>query len=604
MKTTFNAIISPEKIYEIKILETFRERLKGLRLFSFIHPECAVAFKAPCALHTFGMSSDIWVIELDSNFDPLSAPRRCPPDSIIFSGTRARWLAEIQTAPQVVPEARRFNHSSALIVWPFGSLIVRAMQCSARIFILALLMLFFSTLASASPKPLTLAVGESKEVKLDEPPRSLDISQPDVIDVQRLGTSNKILVTALRSGSSRLSAYFLNGQTRQWTFQVGVSGQIAESNPSLSSASLLRLAREIQKRAGLDALIDNGRIAIFGQLQNETQFNALADLCLGRDECLPRYSLTPESIRIQCKFLSKFFSENGFAGIVAEPSIGGVVIKGSAENHDSREKLNNYLRSLISRFNNNVTADKTGEAVIETQLTFFRMNMNQLTALGLSTEKKSSDPSWELVKTTLPSLISQIKSGPKIVMNFPDIVLNALAKKGVMQQIAKPTIVTSSGSKSEIQTGGEILFQSSGHNQKFYAQNYGLIATIQPKYNGSGRILQKIDIKLSTPQSNPNPNALSGMDQSLLTTEVSIKPDEPILLTRISQQVSGKSIVKIPILGHIPIIGELFKNREIQAEDTELWITLKSRLDLSTAPEVTTPHSALREQTPQAHWLD
>ena len=605
MKTVFKAFISSKRIYEFKIPETFFERLRGLKLFSYIHPECGLAFRAPCALHTFGLQSEIWILELDKQFEPVSFPRRCPPNSIVFSGNGAHWLAELYACPQEsISLPDKAKTSSIPVIWTPASSLLNLFKTTIRIFILANLALFFTTLALASQKPINLPVGESKEVRLEEAPRSLDISQPDVIDVQRIGTSNKILITALRSGSSRLSAHFSQGQKKEWYFQVGVSGQIADTHPSLSSASLLRMARDIQRRAGLDAVLDNGRIAIFGQLQNEMQMNVLAELCLGREECLPRYSATPEAIRLQAKYLNRFFMENGFTGISVEASIGGVAVKGSTDGNDSLEKINHYLRTFLSRYNINVIPDKTGQALIESQLTFFKLNMNQLHAIGIAFEKKGNDASQELIKANIPSFIAQIKAGPRINMAFPDVILNALAKKGIIQQIARPTVVTASGGKSDIQTGGELLFRSTGQNQKFYSQNYGLIASIQPRYNGNGRISQKIEIKLANPQTNPNPSALSGMDQNILNTEVSMKPDEHILLTRINQKVSGKSVLKIPILGHIPIIGEIFKSREIQSEDSELWITLRSRLEVSAPPEIQLPDANLIEEKPQAHWMD
>jgi Flp pilus assembly secretin CpaC len=94
------------------------------------------------------------------------------------------------------------------------------------------------------------------------------------------------------------------------------------------------------------------------------------------------------------------------------------------------------------------------------------------------------------------------------------------------------------------------------------------------------------------------------MDQNILNTEISTKPDEHILLTRIQQSVSGKSVIKIPILGHVPIIGELFKSRDLQSEEGELWITLRSRLEISTSPELPKTEPDNSEQQTRAHWLD
>lgn len=604
MKTIFTKFNYTKTVLEVKIPDTFLERLRGLKLFEYMHSHCAVAFKSPCTLHTFGMNSDIWLVGLNEHFKPVTSPEMCPPNTIVYSGPNVYWIAEFQKNPAQDFIFSVQGQSKFTKQWNFSQIYLRIVNFLARIFVLSLIALFFSTIAFASQSQLKLPVGESKEVRLDDAPRSLDISQPDVIDVQRVGTTNKILITALRSGTSKLTAHFNGGMSKQWTFLVGVASDVTNSQPTLSSAALLRLAREIQRRSGLDTVLDNGRIVIFGQMTNETQFSALADLCLGREECLPRYSVHRDAVRIQAKYFKEFFHENGFSGLSVEPSIAGVVVRGSAESSDDLEKIRSTLRTLLSRFTDSIVIDKSGEALIESQLTFFRMNMTQLTALGLMTETKGTESGAEMVKANIPSFIAQITGGPRIHMNFPDVILNALAKKGIIQQIARPIIVVASGGKGEVKTGGELLFQSRGQNQKFFAQNYGLMVTLQPKYIGSGRISQKIDIKISNPQSNPNPNAISGMEQSVLTTEISAKPNEQVLLTRISQQVSGKSVHKIPLIGQIPLIGELFKSRELQAEDTELWIALKCRLEISSPPELSNSDSRLNSQTPTAHWLD
>jgi pilus assembly protein CpaC len=169
---------------------------------------------------------------------------------------------------------------------------------------------------------------------------------------------------------------------------------------------------------------------------------------------------------------------------------------------------------------------------------------------------------------------------------LPSIVLKAMSKKGVIKQIAQPSIVVASGGRGEITSGGELLFQSGGQVQKFLTQNYGITVALQPKLIGKSKIVQRVDLKITHPQADPSQNAVSSLATSSLTTEVSSSSEEQILLARISQQASGKRVTKIPVIGHIPIIGELFKTREITGEDAELWITLKSQLVPSGAPQL------------------
>lgn len=603
MKTIFRNYGS-DSTFEYKIPESYTERLMGLHQYDYIQSNCGLLFKAPCLLHTFGLKKNIWILALDDNLEPIDLPRSCPPNSVVSTSLETKWIAELIHNPNWALKNKKSSENKTYI-WTVSERYLNFCKFFVRTFIVLLASLFIATLAFAGQGPLKLAVGESKEVALEDSPRSLDISHPDVIDVQRIGTTQKILVSALRSGTSRLTAHFMGGGTKQWNFQVGFVSSGTEAVPTLSSGSLLRLAREVQRRSGFETVVDNGRIVIFGQMQNEAQLKALVDLCLGREECLPRYTTSTDALRLQTKFFQSLFQELGFTGIVVESSIAGVIARGTVTAPEQLDKVRGLLRSTLNRFEESITVDKSGEDLIETQLTFFRMNLSQLTALGLSTEPRDTALSGAaLLKAQIPDLLAQLKAGPHIRLNLPDVVLNALSQNGVIQQISRPTLVIASGGKGEVQAGGELIFQTKGQNQKFYVQNYGLIVTLQPKLSGSGRVSHKVDIKLSSPQSNPNPNAISGVEQSVLSTELSAKPDEQILLTRINQQTNGKSIAKVPLLGSIPILGEIFKSREIRADDTELWIALKSRLGSTTPPNLPAHESKLESQTTQPQLLD
>jgi pilus assembly protein CpaC len=601
--------------FEFRIPETFFERLKGVHLFNELPKHTALIFRTPCALHTFGLRHPLWLTLLDEHMSIIGDIEECPPNRIILAFQTAGWIAEFTHRPALAESKSHFKVNQCqikIIKIPLLSserlnrIIHRIypLFISLLVFLCLILSLVFSAMGFAASGPIKLPIGESKEVTLDEAPRSLDISQPDVIDVQRIGATNKILVSALRSGTSRLTARFNNGENRQWSFSVGIPNPTNDIPATLSSGSLIRLARDIQRRTGLETVIDNGRIVIFGYLQNEAQFKAIVDVCFGRDECLPRYAASEEALRLQTKFMQTLFKNLGYSGLTVEASLGGLVIKGSTENPEALEKFRRLTSSILSKVTESITVDKSGESLIETQLTFLRMSANKLTSFGLSTTQKNADSGSELVRAGLPTFLKQWRDGPKISMNFPDLVLNALAQKGVVQQLARPTIVISSGGKGEVQTGGELLFQSKGEHQKFFVQSYGLIVTLQPRLSGTGLILQKVDIKLSNPQANPNPNSVSSFDQSVLTTEIGSKPNQQILLTRINQQFSGKSVSKIPIIGHIPIIGELFKSRELISDDSELWIAIKSSIGEAATVELPIPEQANSPETPSAHWLD
>ncbi|NBW81163.1 hypothetical protein EBR21_05355 [bacterium] len=554
------------------------------------------------------MKIDLWMLPLDKNLEPILPAQRCPPNSIFFAGTKAPWVAECVAEPAGCSHLpNRKSNSDFFMTLPTSIRMTNAYFFLKRLpFLLTLLLLtiLFSSIGWAAKGPIKMPVGENKEVQLEQAPRSLDISQPDVVDVQRIGSSNKILITGLRSGTSRLTAKFSDGSSREWIFQVGVQDSLPESQASLSSGSLLRLARELQKRGGFETVIDNGRIVIFGNLLNEAQFKALLDACLGRDECLPRYYQSEEASRIQRNFFSTFFKQVGQGNLEIDVIPGGIKVAGSVTNDEALSITRTHLRSVLNRFIEDIQIDKSRSVLVESQLTFFRMDINQLDALGIAPSTKNSDAGNELVRAGISDFVKSFKQGPKMMLKFPDLVLNALAHKGVLNQLAQPSLVVASGAKGEVQTGGEWLFQSQGQHQKFLTQNFGLTVTIQPHVILNDIIKQKIDIRLSNPSADSNTSAISSLDQSVLSTEITSRANEQLLLTRINQKTKGKSVSKIPILGHIPILGEIFKSRETHDNGSELWIAIRNRIGFSeTTPRIEVNPNPDND-TPTPQWLD
>lgn len=608
MKTYFKKFNQNDAVYELKRPTTFSEKKKGVFGFSFIGRNCAIIYKTPCILHTFGLKSNLWMLKLNKNFNPVSQPIACPENSIFISSGCSEWIAEFVQKPEITLASDDSSYSSDLVITlPLTKKGVRFSNSKVKyaIVLLSLLLTFLiSSVAIAAKGPIKLPVGENKEVQLDQSPRSLDISQPDIIDVQRIGDTSKILVTGLRSGISKLSARFHDGSTRDWIFQVGLQDAFHEAPASLSSGSLVRLARELQKRGGFETVIDNGRIVIFGLLNNDAQFKALVDACLGRDECLPRYNQSEDASKIQRKFFETLFHKSRRKGLELEIIPGGLSISGSVANEETLNLTKLQLRSVLSRLVENIQIDKSDATLIEAQFTFFRINTSQLDKIGISPVSKNSNQGSELAHAGFSDFMRTFKLGPRMGIRFPDLVFEALAHKGVLKQLAQPTIVVSNGGKGEVQTGGEWLFQTQGEHQKFFSQNYGLTVSVQPNIIGRDIINEKIEIRISSPNTEVNANAVSNLEQSVLSTEISTRANEHIFLTRINQSTKAKSVSKVPILGHIPILGEIFKSRESHDSGTELWIAVRNKIGLPEQPPFVEVKGNPTNEQPEQHWLD
>jgi pilus assembly protein CpaC len=61
-------------------------------------------------------------------------------------------------------------------------------------------------------------------------------------------------------------------------------------------------------------------------------------------------------------------------------------------------------------------------------------------------------------------------------------------------------------------------------------------------------------------------------------TSVTVRDGETIVLSGLYNSAEDKEVSKVPLLGHIPVLGELFKSRSFVEHKTELAIYVTPRL--------------------------
>src|SRR5690606_1918687 len=92
-------------------------------------------------------------------------------------------------------------------------------------------------------------------------------------------------------------------------------------------------------------------------------------------------------------------------------------------------------------------------------------------------------------------------------------------------------------------------------------KEYGVRLRIVPSADANGTIKTRILTEVSQIDNSVAVNGFPGFLTRRVDTQVTVKDGETIVLSGLVQASDGKDVTKMPILGHIPIIGELFKSR-------------------------------------------
>lgn len=154
-----------------------------------------------------------------------------------------------------------------------------------------------------------------------------------------------------------------------------------------------------------------------------------------------------------------------------------------------------------------------------------------------------------------------------------NLQIQALVTKNKAKILSRPSIMTMSGESASIQVGGEIPYTVRNSDGAYTTnfKNYGIILQFKPIVDSDKRIVSAISAVVS----NMSGESVDG--QPILThrganSVVTMNSGSTIVIGGLLDSSEQKNVVKIPLLGDIPIIGEFFKYTSKTKEKQELII--------------------------------
>jgi pilus assembly protein CpaC len=151
--------------------------------------------------------------------------------------------------------------------------------------------------------------------------------------------------------------------------------------------------------------------------------------------------------------------------------------------------------------------------------------------------------------------------------------LNLLLADGRARILANPRLVCETGESAEFLAGGEIpIVIVTPETRTVEWKTYGIILKLQPKLDAGNRIRTQITAEISTVDHGSGSSQVPGFLTRRVTTNFSSPSGGTVMLSGLIKSDMAKDVSKIPILGQIPILGELFKSRTFRENQSELAI--------------------------------
>jgi len=377
---------------------------------------------------------------------------------------------------------------------------------------------------------LHVTVGHSLFLNTKSRLRRVYLSDPNMLNSVTL-SPNEIVVTAMGSGTSSLVILDEAGQAQSYV--VSSDLDIAGLRTAMSQA----MHGDMVNVEG-----SGDRVTLSGKVDSDAQSDAAYKLAgLYTKEVANALTVTPDhpkQVRLKVRILEV-----------------------------DRSKANQFGINLFNPGGNTSFLASTTTAQYSSTATY---SQNGTTSGSLTT----TDPLNFLLYSSKLNLGATVKD---------------LENKQVLQILAEPTITTISGVKADFLSGGEFPFpiiQPGGTGSapviSIQFREYGVKLAFTPIVNADGTIRLKVAPEVSS-LDYTNSATIGGFTVPALSTrkaetEVELRSDQSFAISGLLDQQTTDIMSKTPGAANIPILGALFKSKNVNHSTTELVVIVTPTL--------------------------
>lgn len=195
---------------------------------------------------------------------------------------------------------------------------------------------------------------------------------------------------------------------------------------------------------------------------------------------------------------------------------------------------------------------------------------------GLAWETGSSRvlerPAETVLATAFPATVAAGYFGVNALLSAQ---LQAMAQNGSAVVLAQPQLLARSGATAEFLAGGEVPYATKDDNGNTSTEfkPYGVSLRITPQVERNGVVRSRIEVEVSSVDTSVGQTANGpALKTRRAATEFNVRSGQTLVLAGFLSREASRTVDHVPILGDIPLIGELFTSRRHERRDTELAI--------------------------------
>lgn len=161
-----------------------------------------------------------------------------------------------------------------------------------------------------------------------------------------------------------------------------------------------------------------------------------------------------------------------------------------------------------------------------------------------------------------------------------DVIVDALKRKGILTVLAEPNLTAVTGQTASFLAGGEIPVPVPQDRDRITIdyKPFGVSLLFTPTLMKGNRIGLRIRPEVSTLSATGaiqmNGFAMPSFNIRRADTTVEAASGQTFAIAGLFQRNMSQELSKFPILGDVPVLGELFNSRRYQRDETELVILI------------------------------
>jgi len=202
-----------------------------------------------------------------------------------------------------------------------------------------------------------------------------------------------------------------------------------------------------------------------------------------------------------------------------------------------------------------------------------------ITVPGTGSSTGSSIPLFSNLGSTQPSSgLTFINASNNVRLDF---VLSMAESRGLLKVLSRPRVVTQNNIQALVKQGVRVPIvtqaQLGGPPTVTYVDAF-LRLTVTPQITSENTIFLNVDVENTTPNFGQEVQGNPELITQQATTQVLVTDGGTVVIGGVIQTQNSINISQVPLLGNLPILGNLFKHTQVNTSNQELIFFITPRI--------------------------